>query len=343
MTLTKTRSKRMALVIIAGIAAIAMCIWVALTLSSPAVDQSAGEDVIRDAVEKIKTKALHAPEVDWERVKSESIDLFNKSRNERSLDSALELLIQSLADGHSSYIPKKLLEHMTANQVQGANTLFERTNSEKGILSIRLHTYTVLNESDISRDAKHLAAEVLSTPNACGVLIDLRTNGGGNMWPMLSGLAPILGNRTLFSFRDGYGNTTEVAAHNGNVTLAKRAVMPEQQGVDGAQWAPPVAVLIGPNTASSGEFVAAALRAVTPSILIGETTAGLTSGNEVVKLKNGAAFALTTSLLINSTGKKIVGGISPDIEVDSSGEGDEATRKAYEWLKRHCAADKTLS
>jgi hypothetical protein len=42
-------------------------------------------------------------------------------------------------------------------------------------------------------DSLHTAVRVLEAEGVCGWVVDLRGNGGGNMWPMLAGIGPLLG------------------------------------------------------------------------------------------------------------------------------------------------------
>ena len=42
---------------------------------------------------------------------------------------------------------------------------------------------------------------------ACGWIVDLRSNGGGNLYPMLAALAPLLGPGPLLGYRDRHGRT----------------------------------------------------------------------------------------------------------------------------------------
>jgi len=46
-------------------------------------------------------------------------------------------------------------------------------------------------------DSIHRAIRTLDSAGACGWIVDLRSNGGGNMWPMLAGVGPLLGTALL--------------------------------------------------------------------------------------------------------------------------------------------------
>lgn len=48
-------------------------------------------------------------------------------------------------------------------------------------------------------------AQAEGAPWACGFVLDLRGNGGGNVWPMLAGLEPLLGEGRISGHRDLVG------------------------------------------------------------------------------------------------------------------------------------------
>lgn len=52
-------------------------------------------------------------------------------------------------------------------------------------------------------DSLHDAVRVLAEGGACGWVVDLRGNGGGNMWPMLAGIGPLLGDSVVGYFGSG--------------------------------------------------------------------------------------------------------------------------------------------
>lgn len=55
----------------------------------------------------------------------------------------------------------------------------------------------------------------LEASKPCGWVIDLRANGGGNMWPMLAGIGPLVGAGRLGSFKDPDGRGGSWSYENG--------------------------------------------------------------------------------------------------------------------------------
>jgi C-terminal processing protease CtpA/Prc len=173
--------------------------------------------------------------------------------------------------------------------------------------------------------AVQLGAVVLELDglDTCGWVVDLRGNGGGNMWPMLQGLTPLLGEGVPGYFRLPTGERTPWPDESGSSDTYRLRL-------DN----PPVAVLHGGETASSGEAMVVAFRGRAGARSFGQPTAGLSTGNESITLSDGAVMVLTTSAFEDRTGVVHGGVIQPDEVVPLEG----AVASAVEWLvgQRSC-------
>lgn len=155
---------------------------------------------------------------------------------------------------------------------------------EKNIAYLLLPGFQAYDREQINRFAKELRSEVNRLAKQKRVktfIIDLRLNGGGNIYPMLTGLAPLLGDKTIGYETDIEGQVVrkwEIQEGNFAIggyqtTEVKRRSNPRLQRI-------PVAVLTGPVTKSSGSMAAIAFRGRPNTILIGEPTAeGYTTSN----------------------------------------------------------------
>jgi carboxyl-terminal processing protease len=131
-----------------------------------------------------------------------------------------------------------------------------------------------------------------------GIVLDLRNNGGG-----------------LFS------EAVEVASvfiEEGDVVIYREA--PERDTTYEAEGDAfedvPLVVLVNEGTASASEIVAGALQDQERATLIGTTTYGKGSVQEVVRLRDASALKLTTAAYLTPEGRDINGkGIAPDVEV----------------------------
>jgi C-terminal processing protease CtpA/Prc len=132
----------------------------------------------------------------------------------------------------------------------------------------------------------------------CGWIVDLRQDVGGNMWPMLAGLKPFLGDAALGTFESPSGSSP-------------------------------------PWRAGSGEAVTIAFRGRPRTRSFGLPTAGLSTSNGTFPLPDGAAIFLTTAVEADRTGRRFGDKIEPDQRVDNEPvqAGDTAIEAATQWLR----------
>ena len=168
-------------------------------------------------------------------------------------------------------------------------------------------------------------------------IVDLRENGGGNMYPMIAGLGPLIGNGNLgyfilpksqdkvgvsWFYKDGCSGT------NNNVLIRVPSTYKLKKS------APKIAVLIGPHTTSSGEMTAISFIGKPNIKLIGKPTGGYTTGNQGHKLSDGSYLYIASNYCTDRNNKKYIDKIQPDIVVNvKSQTGEDATIKvAQNWL-----------
>ncbi|BAJ74973.1 periplasmic protease [Microbacterium testaceum StLB037] len=135
---------------------------------------------------------------------------------------------------------------------------------------------------------------------ACGWIVDVRGNGGGNMYPMLSGVSALLPDGPALSFRTRGGASTSVTVQEDGAGLEGQTIVPvtARGKVSGA----PIAVLQDAGTGSSAEAVVTAFRGIEGVRLFGAPTAGYTSANLPIPLYDGARIILTQSIYADRTG-----------------------------------------
>lgn len=160
----------------------------------------------------------------------------------------------------------------------------------------------------------------LAPAASVGWVVDLRQNTGGNMWPMLSGLKPLLGNGNYGAFRDRDGRDS--AWGTNKIEGCSAPIASDAR----------VAVLFGPKTASSGEAVVIAFSGRPNSRSFGLATAGLSTANVSLGLPDGGALVLTTAIDIDRTGKAFPAGVVPDVVVESKAQSDDVLAAAVLWL-----------
>jgi carboxyl-terminal processing protease len=158
-----------------------------------------------------------------------------------------------------------------------------------------------------------------------GWVVDLRDNHGGNLWPMLAGVSPLLDDGAVLSFE--YQDRSDVVTVEGG-TVALSGAPQARTGNDPEKTALPVAVLVDGMTGSSAEAVAIAFVGQHDVRVFGQPTYGFSTTNTPVRLYDGAVVNLTVAVDADRTGQRYGSSLQPDVLV----EGDEVTRSAVAWL-----------
>lgn len=161
-----------------------------------------------------------------------------------------------------------------------------------------------------------IRAEVakLTNEGAKGVILDLRDNGGG-----------------LFS--EGV-DVASVFVEEGEIVTYKEKAEPEivYDAQGDAYDDIPLVVLVNERTASASEIVTGALQDRDRAIVVGTTTFGKGSVQEVLPLPDSSALKLTIGAYFTPDGTQINGqGIEPDVVVDAKPQVQK--RRAIEILK----------
>lgn len=175
----------------------------------------------------------------------------------------------------------------------------------------------------------------LDGPHIKSWVVDLRNNTGGNCWPMLAGIGPLLGDGIcgFFMNRDGSNavdwSYREGSSYNGEYAATTVSNTPYQL----QQRPRRIAVLTGPQTASSGEITTIAFRGLPQVQSFGQPTAGYSTTNATIRLPDGAILLLTVSIYGDRNKVPFSEQIHPDVLVTEK-EGEDLTlQEALRWLR----------
>jgi carboxyl-terminal processing protease len=190
-------------------------------------------------------------------------------------------------------------------------------------------------------DVRRLLAD-LSAQNAKGWIVDLRGNTGGNMWPMLTGIGPILGDGPVGSFVAADGNVTWFYQDGKTGTRNPAGLETVSLTLEDAPVlvtpSSPVAILVDSSTASSAEAITIAFHGRPDTRFFGTRTAGKSTAVQPFKLDDGAELYLTTAIDADRSGKPYPDGFTPDevIPYNSSSvpqeSNDAVLQAAQKWL-----------
>ena len=162
------------------------------------------------------------------------------------------------------------------------------------------------------------AAEAVlrGSPDACGWILDLRGNPGGNLIPIMLAAAPLLGEGDAVLVRDNEDQPHPFAYRDRKISYDGDVVTGIEGTMSPISPPPPVAVLTDQDTASSAEFLLLAFQVRPNTRSFGADTVGLTNGNGVFKLADGAQLVITTTVAEDLRGRRYDGPISADEPMD---------------------------
>ncbi len=183
-------------------------------------------------------------------------------------------------------------------------------------------------ENAYARDL-HAAIARVEARHPRGWIVDLREDGGGSMWPMLAGLSPLVGGPKVGAFvsREVVDPWLVADGQAGTGSVPVQATVGPHEPL---AIASPVAVLIGPDTASSGESTAIAFEQRPHTRFFGKPTLGLyNSGVSQYSLSDGTMFGIVHVLNADRTGRVREGALVPDAVI---ADGTDAVAAAAAWV-----------
>lgn len=238
--------------------------------------------------------------IDWHTVRSTAFRHASGARTPADTHNAIVLAIGVMDDRHTYLIrpdPDRILRSETFEMPQA------RLIADGRVAVVRVPGLSRADEQTERRylDAGIDAVRTMNTARPCGWIVDLRTNSGGHMWPMLAVLAPLLSDGVLGSFVRPDGRYDWVLR---NGKISHRGTVLHQNPLRLTTPEPPVAILTSDYTASAAEAALIAFRGLDRARTFGEPTAGFASATRAFELDDGALLLITTAYNVDRTGHR---------------------------------------
>lgn len=322
---------------------------ISLFLSSCKVQTN--EITYHPIVLKAKETSLYADRVNWKEVNSEFKELIKGKENITDSKEGLQYLINSLGDKHGQFrsvndnsiivsyngkiegIDNRDSDFIN-NVINNISAKFSYRLFEDGIGYLKI---VGIGPGDVKEQADFIRQGVINLKSK-GVdkwIIDLRYNGGGNMEPMISGLAPLIGEGFIAGSINKQNEIREYTIENGQFSNYGRLVC-EMNNLPKVASNEKVAVLLSRYTISSGELVAVAFKGRENTIFIGEETAGYTTGNGYDKINDEIALVISQDVFIDRNKNRYDGPLEVDEKIEfqhnANFENDNQIIRAKDWL-----------
>lgn len=289
------------------------------------------QEYLDSAISALRANHVNRDKVDWPALEAAARRLAKDADTTSETWPAIRHVIAALGEKHTSFdapSSKKAASTPPATDKPRALPEVARLNDKFGYVRVTQFAGSReagRNYADTLRDGIHRLAE----GGACGWVVDLRGNSGGNVWPMFDGVAPLLG--------DGHVLTFDVPAQGRFRVLMKDGVAFQEGGAVPYKleaWRAlvkddaPVAILTDGATASSAEAVAIAFAGRLNVRRFGAPTSGYITANMPVVLADGARINMTVGWNVDRTGRRYEDPLAPDEATDA----EAALLRAQSWL-----------
>lgn len=195
-------------------------------------------------------------------------------------------------DGEQDYVEKDVMRR----EIESPTVNYEMLDGQMGYIQIT-------EFDDVTADQFAEALAVLRGQGMKGLILDLRSNPGGNLTTVVDIAKMLLPEGLIVYTENRYGNRQEYSCDG------KR------------EFQLPMVVLINGYSASASEILAGAIQDYGIGTLIGTTSYGKGIVQQIVSLKDGSAVKLTVSSYYTPKGRNIHGiGIEPDIVCEFDGD-----------------------
>ena len=305
----------------------------------------------------IKKHGLYKDKLDWRNITKNYYEPYLEKDSLEAIFPVFSEIFNTMEDKHSMMWHGKIVYNASINfndtLPKAKETLRQAYDTGKAILMAkRIGDYGYIRipylrssndfEEEVakSQEIQDMICEIYSD-DIKGWVLDLRLNGGGDVFPMISGIQQFLGEGTFgsvientkttdWSIKDGavyYGDDKAAALRN--YCLPEKLINAK------------VAVLISQYTASSGEVTGLAFKGRPNTTFIGERTKGLMTANEVYSLPFGEGIEPLGIILTLSIGYEQdrngnqMNFLKPDIYLfeDDNFDDLEKDRKVIEAIK----------
>lgn len=339
---------------------------------SPKRISAAARTYLVQALDLMEQNALNKSSIDWPIVREETLARASHAQTSADTYTAIAFALTQLKESHSflqlpDSLPPAQREAITAemDKIKGASrhdaipSPFAPQKEMQGHLDRRdgkVFAHLVVpmclgkysewekNAGDFQQFAEKLHGIVtdLQAHHPDGWLIDLRGNGGGNMWPMLAGIGDVLGEGDLGAYEYPNGER-EVWFYKAGKAGSHSAQGQDDVGaslekppltLSGPPW---VAVLLDRGTASSGEAIAISFAGRPRQRSFGEHTAGFSTSNQMYPLADGSSLFLCVAIEADRTGRRYPNGLDPDVKLPApdsrpAEDKDAVLQAAESWI-----------
>jgi carboxyl-terminal processing protease len=286
---------------------------------------------LTDALNIIEARSFKNDQIDWHDFRSK---VLKHAKNDKTIDdfhNSIKYALSLLQDGHSFFISSEdYKKGLSNNPSEKINSI--ESNFENQIGYIKIPGFDV-SEALCKAFSVRLQETIIDIDknNLNGWIIDLRDNIGGDMWPILLGIGPIVGNGTAGYFVTNKKVFIKWGYSEGKTYDGESIVSSLTNNYELKNTNKKIAVLISRRTASSGEIIALAFKGLPKTRFFGDRTAGRTTSNSSILLSDSSMIQLMTTVLADRN-KTIYG---ESIVPDEITKNEDPIKVATKWINNN--------
>lgn len=322
--------------------------------SAKAAQPDSVKKFIDSALNTMQRKSVFSKNVNWKSIRDTAYALTKDAKTFMEAAPGIKYAFNALGDKHGWLVfrdevyrnpdfkndTSRLTENIKQAALKGPRIYAGIVKNEFAYISIPF--FGGQTAAQMNAFAQRIQDSLFNiiNENTKGIIIDLRLNAGGNMFPMIAGLSNILG-ETDFAIApaaNGNGIERNTITKNG-VSLNGNIITPLPKTY-GDLSAHPVAIILGPVTGSAGECVAAGFVGRDKTVFVGESTAGFTTANDGFLLHaDDYGMVLAVDYLRDRYGNIYFEDVKPDISVIGGNDffdrdNDKKIQAAVNWLEK---------
>ncbi|AJP47548.1 peptidase S41 [Rugosibacter aromaticivorans] len=213
---------------------------------------------------------------------------------------------------------------------------------EGGYGYLRITQFQDETNADVARHLEKLVKD--EKDGLKGLVLDLRNDPGGLLTSAIGVSAAFLPPKTLVTSTEGRTEDAKRRFTASPEDYLRGTKDDYMKNLPALVKTLPMVVLVNGGSASASEIVAGALQDHKRAIIMGTQTFGKGSVQTVLPLSNNTAIKLTTARYYTPSGRSIQAkGITPDIVVEETANGEAHDRLREADLERHLENDKDKS
>mgnify|MGYP006270923759 CR=1 FL=1 len=279
----------------------------------------------------MQSNSINRNTIDWDDFRAQVYERAGTAQRIEELNGAIVQALLLLGDNHS-LLRRADGAFLSGSLLNCSAPEIDDVEVPEGIGYVRVSAFSGPSDAAAVTFADGIQEQIrrADTTGLRGWIVDLRGNPGGNMWPMLAGVGPLLGEGTAGYFIEPDSTESEWGYASGNAYLDGNIIIRTSDPYTPLRSDYKVAVLLDEVVASSGEAIAIAFIGRPNTRSFGTPTCGQSTSNQGFNLRDGSTLFLTTAYMADRNRNVFGVPVPPDVPTSSP---EETWQQALGYLQ----------